>query len=155
MTFQQPDIAAEVGGVPAFRTLVDDFYDLVERDPPLRSLYPEDLAPGREALSLFLAQYFGAGNVYSATKGHPRLRMRHAPFRITHDGAARWATHMSAAVVAQGWPGAAEQAVLRYVAMAAPTMINTVDHLPQAPARDLPLRAAPEPEFPPLEPPAE
>jgi hemoglobin len=151
MAFHQPDIAGEVGGVPAFRALVDDFYARVETDPPLRRLYPEDLGPGKEALALFLAQYFGAGNVYSATKGHPRLRMRHAPFRITHDGATRWATHMAAAVREQGWPDEAVEAVLGYVAMAAPTMINTVEQVQPSTRGELPVRHAREPDLPPLD----
>lgn len=124
---EQPNIAAQVGGVEAFRALVDDFYDLVETDPPLRALYPDDLEPGKTHLGLFLAQYFGSGNVYSSLHGHPRLRMRHAPFRVTHDGARRWSQHMSAAVAAQGWPEDATAAVLAYVRDAAPMMINTVE----------------------------
>ncbi len=124
---EQPNIAAQVGGVDAFRSLVDDFYDRVETDPPLRDLYPDDLEPGKTHLGLFLAQYFGAGNVYSSLQGHPRLRMRHAPFRVTHDGAQRWARHMTAAVTAQGWPDDATAAVLAYVRDATPMMINTVE----------------------------
>lgn len=124
---EQPNIAAQVGGVPAFQTLVDDFYTRVETDPPLRSLYPSDLEPGKTHLGLFLAQYFGAGNVYSDLHGHPRLRMRHAPFRVTNDGAQRWARHMAAAIEAQDWPEEPRQAVLAYVRDAAPMMINTVE----------------------------
>ncbi|HKJ57557.1 MAG TPA: globin [Nitriliruptoraceae bacterium] len=124
---EQPNIAAQVGGVAAFRVLVDDFYDRVESDPPLRDLYPDDLEPGKTHLGEFLAQYFGAGNVYSSQHGHPRLRMRHAPFRITHDGAQRWARHMTAAVLAQDWPEDAAEAVLAYVRDATPMMINTVE----------------------------
>lgn len=124
---EQPDIAELVGGVDAFKALVDDFYDRVENDPPLREVYPEQLEPGKTHLALFLAQYFGAGNVYSSRHGHPRLRLRHASFRVTRDGAVRWATHMAAAVRAQGWPPAAEEAVLNYVRDATPMMINTVE----------------------------
>jgi hemoglobin len=121
------NVADRVGGTAAFAELVDDFYARVESDPPLRALYPEELEPGKTHLALFLAQYFGAGNVYSARHGHPRLRMRHAPFRITRDGAVRWATHMAAAVRARDWPDDATEAVLQYVAQATPMMINTPD----------------------------
>ncbi len=128
----QPDfnVAEMVGGVDAFAELVDDFYARVDDDPPLRAIYPDDLEPGKTHLALFLAQYFGSGNVYSVHHGHPRLRMRHAPFRVTRAGAQRWATHMAAAVGARDWPDEAKQAVLTYVATATPMMINTPDPTP-------------------------
>lgn len=121
------NVAEVVGGVDAFVELVDDFYGRVDDDATLRAHYPEELEPGKTHLALFLAQYFGAGNVYSAQHGHPRLRMRHAPFRVTRDAAVRWATHMAAAVEARDWPDEARAAVLEYVAAATPMMINTHD----------------------------
>ncbi len=126
-----------VGGWPAFEALVDTFYAKVERDELLRPLYPEDLAPGKHKLALFLAQYWGGGDVYSRHHGHPRLRMRHAPFPITPEAAARWAELMSAAIREQGFPADVEVLLLRYVATATPQMINrypeTPDHLPVHP----------------------
>ena len=113
-----------VGGQPAFDALVDAFYERVERDELLRPMYPDDLAPGKRHLALFLAQYWGGGDVYGRERGHPRLRMRHAPFPVTPEAAARWAEHMAAAVRAQGWPEEAEALVLAYVARATPTLIN-------------------------------
>lgn len=127
-----------IGGWPAFETLVDDFYDRVEQDHQLRSAYPEDLEPGKYRLALFFAQYWGGGNVYSSRYGHPRLRMRHAPFEVTPDRAARWAHHMAEAIRAQGFPDEAEALMLTYVAQATPTMINQHPDLPEG----LPLRRA-------------
>jgi hemoglobin len=74
----------DVGGMSFFVTLVDGFYARVAADPVLLALYPEqtDLAPARERLTLFLAQYWGGPTTYSDARGHPRLRMRHGPFRI-------------------------------------------------------------------------
>ncbi len=124
-----------VGGLPAFEALVDAFYDRVERDGLLRPMYPEDLTPGKRHLALFLAQYWGGGDVYGQERGHPRLRMRHAPFPVTPEAALRWAEHMAAAVTEQGWPEEAEALVLAYVARATPTLINQlppeVDELPR------------------------
>lgn len=113
-----------VGGLPAFVALVDAFYDRVEADELLRPMYPEDLGPGKHHLSLFLAQYWGGGEVYGRERGHPRLRMRHAPFPVTPEAALRWAELMAAAVRDQGWPADAEAHVLAYVARATPTLIN-------------------------------
>ncbi|MEX0836661.1 MAG: globin [Nitriliruptor sp.] len=112
------------GGLPAFVALVDAFYGRVERDALLRPMYPEDLEPGKEGLALFLAQYWGGGELYSATRGHPRLRLRHAPFPITPEAALRWAELMGASVVEQGFAEEVEQALLSYVARATPTLIN-------------------------------
>jgi hemoglobin len=71
-----------VGGEPFFKSLVDRFYTGVVSDPVLRPLYPEDLGAPSEHLRLFLVQYWGGPRSYSELRGHPRLRMRHAPFAI-------------------------------------------------------------------------
>ena len=66
--------------------IVHRFYEGVAADEVLRPLYPEeDLGPAAERFTLFLAQYWGGPTTYSDTRGHPRLRMRHAPFRVTPD----------------------------------------------------------------------
>jgi hemoglobin len=117
-------ITDRAGGPDAFVRLVDAFYDRVERDTTLRPMYPEDLAPGKQHLALFLAQYFGATDLYSSQRGHPRLRMRHAAFPIDLDAAARWATHMLDAVADQGFPFEVRSALEEYVIRATPTLVN-------------------------------
>jgi hemoglobin len=112
------------GGPDAFVQLVEAFYAHVEIDEVLRPMYPEDLGPGKEHLALFLAQYFGATDLYSSRRGHPRLRMRHAPFPIDVDAAARWAKHMLAAVAEQSFPEEVQAALEEYVLRATPTLIN-------------------------------
>ena len=73
----------DFGGEAFFAGLVDSFYQRVARDPILRPMYPgDDLAPAQRRLQLFLEQYWGGPRTYSDQRGHPRLRMRHAPFRI-------------------------------------------------------------------------
>ncbi|MPZ73819.1 MAG: globin [Nitriliruptorales bacterium] len=72
-----------VGGDATFRRLVAGFYRRVREDPVLRPLYPEEeLDAAEERLGLFLIQYWGGPGTYSQQRGHPRLRMRHAPFAI-------------------------------------------------------------------------
>ncbi len=121
---ERATIADRAGGVPAFRRLVDDFYARVEQDQLLRPIYPDELEPGKTHLAQFLAQYFGAGPVYSSHRGHPRLRMRHADFAITPEAAARWAELMSAAIRAQGFDEDVEEALLGYVAFFTPQLVN-------------------------------
>jgi hemoglobin len=114
-----------VGGAPFFTALVDHFYDGVAEDPVLRPLYPEeDLGPARLRLRDFLVQYWGGPTTYSDLRGHPRLRMRHAPFVIAEAERDRWLHHMRSAVDAAG-PGPAErEELLAYFDMAAEAMRN-------------------------------
>ena len=114
-----------VGGQPFFDGLVDAFYERVEHDPVLRPIYPEDLAPGKRALAMFLAQYWGGPPEYSAEKGHPRLRMRHAPFTIGEEQRDAWLASMLAALDESDAPMAAKTALREYFAMAATAMINS------------------------------
>lgn len=113
-----------VGGMPFFVALVDRFYDGVETDTVLRPLYPEDLEPGKNALALFLGQYWGGPTTYSDERGHPRLRMRHFPFKIATPEHDAWVTHMTAAVKTGGLDPAAETQMLDYFTMAASHLIN-------------------------------
>lgn len=112
------------GGEPAFRRLVDEFYARVEHDPLLRPMFPEDLEPGKRAQYLFLMQYFGGPTMYAAERGHPRLRMRHAPFPIGPAERDAWLAHMLAAVDVVGIPEPARSAMRAYFANAATAMMN-------------------------------
>jgi len=88
-----------VGGDETFRRLVRRFYEEVATDPVLRPLYPgEDLGPAEDHLRMFLIQYWGGPRTYSDLRGHPRLRMRHAPFRVTPEARDRWLAHMRTAL---------------------------------------------------------
>ena len=113
-----------VGGTPFFERLVGRFYDGVEGDEVLRPLYPDDLAPSRRHLALFLQQYWGGPTDYQALRGHPRLRMRHAPFAIGPAERDRWLVHMRAAVDELDPPEDARRALLEYFDMAAESMRN-------------------------------
>jgi hemoglobin len=98
---EQPEVSffEAVGGEPTFRRLVDAFYAGVAQDPLLRPLYPEeDLGPAAERMTLFLMQYWGGPGTYSEQRGHPRLRMRHAPFRVGPEERDAWLLHMRNAV---------------------------------------------------------
>jgi len=88
-----------IGGGQTFERLAHDFYVRVAADQRLRALYPEeDLAGAEERLRLFLEQYWGGPREYSATRGHPRLRIRHAPYAITPQLRDVWVQHMLAAL---------------------------------------------------------
>jgi hemoglobin len=115
-----------VGGEPTFRRLVKAFYASVADDPLLRPLYPDkDLGPATERLTLFLMQYWGGPNTYSATRGHPRLRMRHAPFRVGPAERDAWLRHMRDAVDSLELPEPHRSALWDYLERAAHFMVNS------------------------------
>jgi hemoglobin len=113
------------GGLPFFERLVGPFYDAVAIDPILRPLYPEpDLSGARRRLTLFLAQYWGGPRTYDDERGHPRLRMRHAPFAIDAAARDRWLTLMRAALAAEAPPPDVATELDAYLEMAAEAMRN-------------------------------
>jgi len=114
-----------VGGQPFFDALVDRFYARVEAYPTLRPLYPADLAPARRSLALFLGQYWGGPPSYSAEKGHPRLRMRHAPFVIADRERDAWLAAMLAALDDADAPQAAAALMIEYLTTASAALINS------------------------------
>ena len=125
---EQPTFYEQVGGHETFVRLVDVFYDGVAADPVLRPLYPEeDLAGARERLRMFLEQYWGGPTTYSQQRGHPRLRMRHAPFRVNPDARDRWLSHMREAVVSLRLAPMLESVLWDYLERAAWSMVNTME----------------------------
>lgn len=120
-----------MGGHATFVTLVDRFYEGVARDEVLRPMYPEeDLAPAKERLVGFLEQYWGGPTTYSETRGHPRLRMRHAPFRVDADARDRWLGHMRAAVDGLGLAPLHHAMLWDYLERAAHSLVNTFEEQP-------------------------
>jgi hemoglobin len=115
-----------VGGHETFRRLVEVFYAGVANDPVLRPLYPEeDLGPAADRFRLFLEQYWGGPRTYSDTRGHPRLRMRHAPFRVGIAERDAWLSHMRVAVDALDVSAEQRTALWDYFEHAAHFMINS------------------------------
>jgi hemoglobin len=88
----------QVGGQPFFERLVEAFYEGVQADEILRPMYPDDLEDSKRHLVLFLVQYWGGPTDYMQERGHPRLRMRHAEFRITKKARDAWLTAMNGAL---------------------------------------------------------
>ncbi len=129
----EPTLAQIVGGEDFFISLVDRFYDGVKDDDVLITLYPDgvDTTAARRRLAMFLEQYWGGSDAYSAERGHPRLRMRHAPFVIGDKERDRWLVHMLAALEVQvaSLPEQVRQSVhQQFVAY----VKNAADHLRNA-----------------------
>lgn len=118
----------QVGGRPTFEKLVKIFYEGVADDEVLRPMYPEeDLGPAAERLQLFLEQYWGGSSAYQELRGHPRLRMRHAPFKINPLARERWLFHMRNAVDQLELAPLKEAELWAYLDRAATAMLNTFE----------------------------
>lgn len=121
-----------VGGSATFRRLVEVFYAGVADDEVLRPLYPEqDLAPAADRLRLFLEQYWGGPTTYSNERGHPRLRMRHAPYRVDALARDQWLLHMRTAVDSLDLDDDLAAELWDYLLMAAHSLVNTIDLPPE------------------------
>jgi len=127
------------GGAPFFEALVAAFYSRVATDDILRPMYPSDLDAAERRLRLFLMQYWGGPTTYDDERGHPRLRMRHAPFPI--DGAARdrWLSLMYQSLSEQDLPAEQESVIWNYMVGAAFAMQNIEDepHSPTIPVTEV------------------
>jgi hemoglobin len=117
-----------IGGYPTIAKIVARFYEGVATDEVLRPLYPEeDLAAAEERFTMFLAQYWGGPTTYSERRGHPRLRMRHAPFAVTPRAKEHWLTHFRAGLDEAGLSPEHDAQFWDYVTHAAQFMVNTFE----------------------------
>jgi hemoglobin len=111
-----------------FVELVERFYARVATDLLLRPLYPDDLTDAKRHLWLFLQQYWGGPTTYDEERGHPRLRLRHAPFVIGEAERDAWLTHMTAAldelVTERGVAPELEAQLLQHFLGAADFLVN-------------------------------
>ncbi|GAB2748732.1 globin [Nocardioides pakistanensis] len=123
-----PTFYDEIGGMPTIAKIVDRFYEGVATDELLRPMYPEeDLGPAAERFTLFLAQYWGGPTTYSDNRGHPRLRMRHAPFAVTPGAKDRWLHHFRAGLDAANLTPEQDARFWDYVTHAAQFMVNSLE----------------------------
>jgi hemoglobin len=129
VTDVQRSFYEEIGGAETFRAIVSRFYQLVREDEILRPIYPPDDFDGaEERLRMFLEQYWGGPRTYSDQRGHPRLRMRHAPFTIGFLERDAWLRCMHTAIAeidAETLDDDHRRALLQYLEMAAQSMVNS------------------------------
>ncbi|WP_307828148.1 globin [Nocardioides sp. SYSU D00038] len=118
----------EIGGADTITRIVARFYEGVATDEVLRPMYPEeDLGPAEERFRLFLIQYWGGPTTYSDSRGHPRLRMRHAPYAVGLEAKEHWLMHFRAALDEVGLPPEQDAKFWDYVTHAAQFMVNTFE----------------------------
>jgi hemoglobin len=113
-------------GEEGFRRLVGAFYAQVPGDDILSAMYPpDDLAGAEERLRLFLIGRFGGPPTYMEQRGHPRLRMRHAPFRLDEAARNRWVALMDRAIDQAELPAEAVQVLRPFFHEVATFLRNT------------------------------
>ena len=118
----------DIGGYETIHTIVSTFYRGVAEDDLLRQMYPEeDLGPAEERFTLFLCQYWGGPTTYSERRGHPRLRMRHAPFAVTPTAKEHWLRRFRTGLDAAGLTPEHDAQFWDYILHAAPFMVNAPD----------------------------
>lgn len=129
MTEPQQTFYDAVGGAETFRVLTATFYEQVAKDEILRPLYPEDdLGPAERRMRMFLEQYWGGPRTYSDERGHPRLRMRHSPFKVGPLERDAWlrCMHIAIASIDESVLDERHRAqLLDYMQMAADSMVNS------------------------------
>lgn len=112
-------------GEEGFTRLVAAFYRRVPKDDILGPMYPaDDLENAEKRLRLFLIQRFGGPTTYSDQRGHPRLRMRHAPFPIDIHARNRWMERMGQAMDEVGLSDEVKAILTPYFNSTATFMMN-------------------------------
>ena len=115
-------------GEDAFAQLTRVFYEHVAQDTILKPIYPEeDLGPAERRLRMFLEQYWGGPDTYQQERGHPRLRMRHFPFKIGPKAKQAWLDAMRKAVDSLELSPMDEGELWSYLDRAAQAMQNSLE----------------------------
>ena len=93
----------------------------------MRQMHPESLAGSAQSLFEFLSGWFGGPALYIAKKGHPRLRMRHAPYAVGPVVRDEWMLCMTQALTEQVPDVAFRNSLIHTFAQMANHLINTND----------------------------
>jgi hemoglobin len=111
-----------IGGEAKLRALVDRFYDIMDSSPEardIRAYHAKSLGQSREKLFMFLCGWSGGPSLYIEKYGHPRLRMRHAPFSIGEAERNQWLWCMNKALDESGFlPNVVEHLKSRFAEVA-------------------------------------
>ena len=115
----------ETIGEDGFTRLVAAFYEQVREDAVIGPMYPKhDLAGAEQRLRDFLVVRFGGPARYLEQRGHPRLRMRHAPFAIDQMARDRWVAIMESALQKSNLPPEAAAILREFLLNTATFLIN-------------------------------
>ncbi len=121
---EEHEVYAAIGR-EGFERLIAAFYKQIPHDDILGPMYRgRDLSGAEERLRGFLIYRFGGPQTYIEERGHPRLRMRHAPFVVDQAARDRWMQLMRAALLETNLPADASAVLLRFFESTASAMVN-------------------------------
>lgn len=121
---EEHEVYAAIGD-EGFERLIAAFYKQIPNDDILGPMYRgRDLSGAEERLRGFLVYRFGGPQTYIEKRGHPRLRMRHAPFVVNQAARDRWMQLMRAALLETNLPADAASVLLQFFESTASAMIN-------------------------------
>ena len=98
---EQETLYQQLNGEDGLRALVNRFYQLMDELPEakgVRNLHPPDITGSAEKLFKFLSGFLGGPQLYTSEYGHPRLRVRHLPFKIGKQEQDEWLLCMEQAL---------------------------------------------------------
>ncbi|UQW98095.1 globin [Rummeliibacillus sp. G93] len=124
---QKPIIPFEEIGEERLYKLIDIFYSKVANNPKLKPIFPDDLTETARKQKQFQTQYLGGPNIYTQEHGHPMMKARHMPFKITPERAQAWLECMSEAMDEVGLDGKFRHVYYQRLVQTAHHMINTPD----------------------------
>ncbi|MFJ8261768.1 globin [Rummeliibacillus sp. NPDC094406] len=124
---QKPIIPYEEIGKEKLYKLIDIFYSKVAKNPKLKPIFPDDLSETARKQKQFQTQYLGGPNIYTEEHGHPMLKARHMPFKITPERAQAWLECMSEAMDEVGLDGKFRDVYYQRLVLTAHHMINAPD----------------------------
>lgn len=124
---QKPIIPYEEIGKERLYKLIDIFYSKVAENPKLKPIFPDDLTETARKQKQFQTQYLGGPNIFTEEHGHPMLKARHMPFKVTPERAQAWLECMSEAMDEIGLEGKFRDVYFQRLVLTAHHMINSPD----------------------------
>ncbi|MBQ0139285.1 MAG: globin [Kurthia sp.] len=125
---QRPIIPYEEIGAETLEKMMKIFYSKVAKNPTLKPIFPDDLTETARKQTQFQTQYLGGPNLYTEEHGHPMLKARHIPFKITPERAQAWLECMSEAMDDVGLDGKFREVYFKRLVLTAHHMINAPDN---------------------------
>ncbi|MFC3420131.1 globin [Salinicoccus hispanicus] len=114
-------------GEEKLHRMIDIFYSHVAEDARINHLFPDDLAETAYKQKLFQTQFLGGPNLYNEKYGHPMLKARHVPFRITPEARDAWLENMAKAMDEVGLEEELKTFIMARYTLTANHMVNSID----------------------------
>jgi len=86
-------------GAERLSQMIDRFYDVLFTTSSIKDLFDETQHESiRDKQKKFLSQFLGGPALYSQEFGHPKMKLRHMPHKITVEARDEWLRCMKSAI---------------------------------------------------------